>query len=555
MKTPSLAWFGRVRTATLATVIVAAAALATALAPPDADACEHQDTAPYPRRGKYAGKAECIRCHGDEADAIASGYHTGVVHSPALMGCESCHGPGHAHATHEDNEPETITYPPLLEPKDQARLCGRCHGTQIEGHGGDLEGMITAGIGCTECHGVHESRPGREHPDLHLSTLRGAHAVAEAAGSARCVKCHPRKDAQLATGPHAKLAKEHADNGCETCHGPGSLHVATDGLARLITRPDVARDGTTTCRSCHEHVDPIAFHWKDRHAPLLSKDMTCTTCHAVHEPRRAPRAIDGDTGQEITAEPKNRICATCHEPAFGVLVGTIHSSLGRRDIPLADGCGSCHAGAEQHALSAGRKDLVESLHGSSATVQRRVCTQCHDREPTLRHVGIGAHHKNEVSCLSCHSPAAKKTRMREDAEESCASCHAAVAAEFKLPNRHPVGNGKMFCSDCHDPHSARRRIRDHDLREGKCVDCHKQYRGPFVFEHQASRSDGCVVCHRPHGSPNRRMLEQVNTQQNCIACHGDFPSFHDQSAGSVFTNCLRCHTRVHGSNHSRFLFR
>ena len=66
---------------------------------------------------------------------------------------------------------------------------------------------------------------------------------------------------------------------------------------------------------------------------------------------------------------------------------------------------------------------------------------------------------------------------------------------------------------------------------------------------------GCTTCHDPHGSPNRRLLHQVDTQQNCIACHGDFPSFHDQTQGSVFTNCLNCHTRIHGSNHSRYLFR
>ena len=51
------------------------------------------------------------------------------------------------------------------------------------------------------------------------------------------------------------------------------------------------------------------------------------------------------------------------------------------------------------------------------------------------------------------------------------------------------------------------------------------------------------------------MLQQVNTQQNCMQCHGDFPIFHDQKMGSVFTDCIKCHTEVHGSNHSRFLFR
>ena len=113
----------------------------------------------------------------------------------------------------------------------------------------------------------------------------------------------------------------------------------------------------------------------------------------------------------------------------------------------------------------------------------------------------------------------------------------------------------MGCSDCHNPHSARPKVRDRELRERACVRCHTEYRGPFVFAHQAGRSDGCVVCHTPHGSSNRRLLTHHNTQQNCLQCHADFPVFHDQTSGAVFTNCLSCHTEIHGSNHSRYFFR
>lgn len=113
----------------------------------------------------------------------------------------------------------------------------------------------------------------------------------------------------------------------------------------------------------------------------------------------------------------------------------------------------------------------------------------------------------------------------------------------------------MRCSSCHDVHGDRRRIRDHVLTEQRCVECHPSYRGPFVFAHQASRTGGCIVCHVPHGSANRRLMRQVSTQQNCLSCHADIPAFHDQTQNSVFTDCIRCHTQVHGSNHSRFLLR
>ena len=270
-------------------------------------------------------------------------------------------------------------------------------------------------------------------------------------------------------------------------------------------------------------------------------------------PRPADRTTapaDGVSNSTAT----NALCAVCHEPAYGVLEGTVHESLGERDIPLSKGCGGCHPGGEEHAANAGRKDLVESLHGSNAATQARVCASCH-QDAAMRHSRSGAHIRNEVTCLTCHSPTAPKDEVRADASQKCTTCHAAAANQFKLPSHHPVPEGGMDCVDCHEPHSARARIRDRNLRQNRCVQCHTQYRGPFVFNHQASRTDGCVVCHTPHGSTNNRMLKQHRTQQNCLQCHGDFPSFHDQTAGAVFTNCVNCHTQVHGSNHSRYLLR
>jgi DmsE family decaheme c-type cytochrome len=518
-----------------------------------------QDTAPFPRQGRYVGKDECIRCHGEEARAIAGGAHADVVHSAAVMGCETCHGPGFEHAADADNAADKITYPAALPPAAQKVLCGRCHVPQVEHHGGDMDGFLAAGIGCVECHGVHQRREPAPHPGLRFTTRVAQDASSEPIAANECARCHPLQDARLGNGHHAHLAAGAAEHGCTECHGEGSLHVATDGLARLITRPDRAADGVATCHSCHSVVDPREFHWRGRRSPLLSEGLTCTTCHRVHgepgqpsPPPSGPLGPDPETGAD---SPRNDLCATCHEPAFAVLHGTVHESLGRRDIPLAQGCDACHPGGEHHARSGGRRHLVQSLHGSSASTQLQVCGSCHGHEPALGQIRLGAHHRHEVSCLSCHSPAAAKGAARADAHSRCTECHQSVAAELRQPNRHPVPEGHMQCADCHEPHGARSRMRDLELRERRCVECHRQYRGPFVFAHQASRSDGCVVCHTPHGSSNRRLLRQATTQQNCIACHGDFPSFHDQTPGSVFTNCLACHTQVHGSNHSRYLLR
>jgi DmsE family decaheme c-type cytochrome len=530
-------------------------------------------TAPFPRAGDYAGEAICKDCHEEQHAAIHAGVHAAVVASKDLRACETCHGPGKRHADDKDNDAKLITHPPDLG-RGVVAFCGRCHADAARAHGGDLAGFLAAGKTCTSCHKVHEKKP--PHAPFagvafHARRDLAAHADAKPVGAHKCIECHPLRDELLRQSAHASLAAEHATTGCEGCHGPGSAHVEAKGLARLITRPDRAGDGPATCRQCHQHVDPVEFHWRGKHKPLLSDDATCTTCHAIHAPRVLPQATApprtgrADTGRShngaidavlVAHRPlTNNLCARCHEPAFAVLRGTVHESLGERDAPLAQGCGSCHQGGAAHAESGGKKQLITALRGSSAAEQEATCNQCHAREPALAHYHQGEHHRREVSCLACHSPAAKRGTTRRDAESKCASCHQAVAAEFTLPNHHPVPEHAMGCSDCHDPHGARRKVRDLELREERCVNCHTQYRGPFVFAHQAGRSDGCVVCHMPHGSVQKRLLRQHTTQQNCLQCHGDFPIFHDQNSGAVFTNCLNCHTEVHGSNHSRFLFR
>jgi DmsE family decaheme c-type cytochrome len=237
--------------------------------------------------------------------------------------------------------------------------------------------------------------------------------------------------------------------------------------------------------------------------------------------------------------------------------GSTHASIGALTVPLAQGCASCHEGGLAHAQSGGKKSLVQSMRAVSAPEQARLCLSCHRDSDKLQHVTQGAHLRHNVGCLECHAPVhgADPNKVTWKAEENCKRCHADVQAQFALPNHHPVPEGRMQCTSCHDVHGDMARVRNLELTQDRCLQCHKNYQGPFVFAHQASRRDGCIVCHLPHGTPNQRLLQQVNSQQNCLQCHGDFPAFHDQTRGAVFTDCLRCHTQVHGSNHSRYLFR
>lgn len=503
-----------------------------------------QDTAPLRRDGARVDVAACQRCHAREHTRLVAGAHAAILQTSVLPGCETCHGPGGAHAAGPNPDPAAITLPAALAAAQQVELCGQCHRDQIRLHGGDPQGFVVAGKTCTDCHSVHGRPAAVVAPDVALRSLAQATELAQPVGSAACTACHPLRDQSLQRGPHASLAAANAADGCERCHGNGSLHVE-QGNGRLVTRPDRTADGVATCRSCHATVDATEFHWRGRSKPYLSDGMTCTSCHRVHD--SAP--------VEASGVARNAECAGCHAAAFATMPGSTHQSLGGLGAD-AGGCVSCHPGAAAHARSGGDPAALVAWR-QGPRQQAEVCLTCHGSAPTLVGTQHGDHQRAGVGCLDCHGPlhGAHRGDVTARAEAKCAGCHAAVAAQFALPNHHPVPEGRMRCTSCHDVHGSSPRAGDRMLTEARCTECHREYRGPFVFAHQAGRRDGCVACHVPHGSSNRRLLQQATTQQNCLQCHGDFPAFHDQTRGAVFTNCIRCHTEVHGSNHERYLFR
>ena len=93
---------------------------------------------------------------------------------------------------------------------------------------------------------------------------------AEFVGSEECATCHENITRNFRTATHARLkrtkteivnksggkgseaksseTKESTDMGCESCHGPGSLHVKSGGAAHTIINP---RRSPETCFQCH----------------------------------------------------------------------------------------------------------------------------------------------------------------------------------------------------------------------------------------------------------------------------------------------------------------
>jgi DmsE family decaheme c-type cytochrome len=254
-------------------------------------------------------------------------------------------------------------------------------------------------------------------------------------------------------------------------------------------------------------------------------------------------------------------------------------------------CYKCHCDMQEMQEIAGPHQICgpngfncttcHDAHGKLLEYSRKdLCLQCHKGAPTMAYHS-SVHAMEGVACTDCHNPHPKacvprvanmnltgysqirrpnRLPMSVQDPDVCYKCHQEIYGLNALPSHHPIKEGKMVCSDCHDGHGQFER----NLKEGTvnqvCYRCHAEKQGPYVYEHPPVTED-CGYCHNPHGAVANNLLHQPTTFL-CLRCHSghrrrhSFASIDENSSSHLavdaqnafYTDCTVCHTQIHGSD-------
>ena len=281
--------------------------------------------------------------------------------------------------------------------------------------------------------------------------------------------------------------------------------------------------------------------------------------------------------------PGPEACKNCHEEQVDSFHGSIHGKKGHPSSPAAnEGCSSCHGDATEHVRARGKSNAGLKNPGDKklpAAERDAICLTCHASSRHLAFWDSGKHRRNDVTCANCHNTHGGLTSLlrvdkpqiaplvntaKVPQQEVCFNCHRDIRSLVMRPSHHPIVEGKVKCTSCHNPHGALSpaMVNSESIKE-LCTTCHAEKRGPWIFEH-APVEESCLNCHNPHGSRSVKLLNEKvpNLCQDCHDAAQHPGTMYDADANFrapvgptsgpntrfLARSCMNCHSEIHGSN-------
>jgi len=261
-------------------------------------------------------------------------------------------------------------------------------------------------------------------------------------------------------------------------------------------------------------------------------------------------------------------CKDCHEAYYKGFAQSVH---GKKAVPgnpaNREGCESCHGPGAQHIEKGGGKGVAIIVFGrkTDANTRDSKCLACHGEAKEFPFWNLSRHKSAQIACDNCHSIHAAvkgKDFLKAQEPDLCFGCHRTIKGQTNKQSHHPIREGKIKCSSCHNPMgtaNVKAMIKADSVNE-LCYKCHAEKRGPYAFEHTPV-PENCLYCHEIHGSNHSRLLVR-KVPLLCQNCHNDgghpgnpYTNLHSFRGSATSgknrffgRSCLNCHGNIHGSS-------
>ena len=299
----------------------------------------------------FVGEEACAMCHDGVAEQFGFSTHARLKEweiRSEYSKCEACHGAGSKHVD-EGGDAQFIFNFKGKEGREASKACLSCH---YDGHAAEWPGSahFMAGLGCGDCHTIHQSRQTQPLPARPLigsanrSPMMGMVQPIRPGAPAKasltkqepdlCIDCHQEKRAQINySSHHPIIERKMSCSNCHDVHGSDedSLLATSEGLNDLCTSCHPAQMGPFVfehaaveegCNTCHEPHGTLANNLLKQNEPFL-----CLQCHEAHfhigrdgidTPINRPTGVSsnryGSSGWRRAFTTK---CSTCHQSVHG----------------------------------------------------------------------------------------------------------------------------------------------------------------------------------------------------------------------------------------------
>jgi DmsE family decaheme c-type cytochrome len=225
---------------------------------------------------EYAGADTCKTCHEEIFNGLQTTRHWNSVLKTKQGGeahtCETCHGPGAAHA--QDADPKKIFSFKTASSKEINERCLACHSSGKDHMNFSRSAHSQNNLSCLSCHSAH---PSNKNQFLLIK-----------AQPALCYSCHLNVKPQFNMPFHHRV--EEGLIQCSDCHN------SHGGFIGRQLRSAPARD--SVCLTCHVDLKgPFVFEHQ------AVKTEGCVACHSPHGSPN-PRLLK--------ASNLNVLCLSCH---------------------------------------------------------------------------------------------------------------------------------------------------------------------------------------------------------------------------------------------------